>query len=187
MQSRFRENSSSKAQQEASSTASAVVTQVVTQPLLRSSSSLRESFGISSGKSLLQQQQYDSVIALLVCILIIPTTLGGYVFTFGLYAKELKELLDLSQSELTTLSTAIFCAGALQWAPGAIIDLYGERFSILTGAQLGAFSMLLYWAIARGYVYVPAADWFLVPTLVCLTVTTYFSESLIYGAVMKLP
>jgi len=126
-----------------------------------------------------------SNIELMVSVLLIPITVGCYVYSFGLYANELKENLNLSQSELTTLSSAIFCAGVLQWVPGIIVDKYGERFSMLVGAFLGSSGMVLYWFIAKTYITIEPR-WMLVPGLTALTVLIYLSECLIYGSVFKI-
>lgn len=124
-----------------------------------------------------------SNISILACVLLIPVSLGGYVYSFGLYANELKESLNLSQSELTTLSSSIFAAGALQFFPGLIVDTYGERFSLLVGGQVGGGSMLVYWMVATKYLAVER-EW-LVTILTMLTISTFLSNSLICGAVFK--
>jgi hypothetical protein len=158
----------------------------------RSSTLLRrETFQVKSAPSSLElppgnkSKPQQGSLPLLASVLMIPIALGSYVYSFGLYAHELKESLDLTQAELTTLSTAIFCAGVLQWIPGIVIDRYGERFSMLLGGQVGCGAMILYWGIARKYMVIQPG-WLLVPTLCLLTVLIYLSEALLYGSVFNI-
>ena len=95
-------------------------------------------------------------------------TTGGITYAFGLYGSALKKSLQLSQSQLDTISSANFCAGLLSWIPGMVVDKYGPRFGISVGGILGATALLSYWMVAREFVELPRS--LLIPTLCTLGV-----------------
>jgi hypothetical protein len=76
-------------------------------------------------------------------------TTGGTTYAFGLYGNALKKNLHLTQSELDTISTANFCAGALSWIPGLLVDYFGTRFGISMGGILCSMALMMYWHVAK--------------------------------------
>ena len=81
--------------------------------------------------------------------LLASMTTGGTVYAFGLYGNALKKNLHLTQSQLDTISTAIFLAGCLSWIPGLVVDYFGTRFGISCGATAGAIALMMYWHVSH--------------------------------------
>ncbi|CAB9506521.1 Nodulin-like [Seminavis robusta] len=125
-----------------------------------------------------------SNIPLLTCALLAALTTGGPTYAFGLYSSELKEMLQLSQSQLDTLSSANFCAGLLTWIPGLLVDRYGVKFSLILGGGLGATFMTAYWAVARQLI--PVSHHTILPTLCLLGVLIFMTNGLVIGSIFKL-
>eukprot|EP00539_Tryblionella_compressa_P013310 CAMPEP_0178816162 /NCGR_PEP_ID=MMETSP0746-20121128/1205_1 /TAXON_ID=913974 /ORGANISM="Nitzschia punctata, Strain CCMP561" /LENGTH=657 /DNA_ID=CAMNT_0020477169 /DNA_START=155 /DNA_END=2128 /DNA_ORIENTATION=+ len=125
-----------------------------------------------------------SNIRLLTCAFLAALTTGGVVYSFGLYGAELKSTLQLSQSQLDTISSSNFCAGLLSWIPGLMVDHLGVRLSLILGGTLGALFMTIYWAVARQLLAVPPDV--VLPLLCGLGVLIFMTNSLVTGSVFKL-
>jgi Nodulin-like len=107
------------------------------------------------------------------------------IIAFGLYSSELKETLQLSQSQLNTLSSANFCAGLVTWIPGLMVDHCGVRWSLSMGGFLGATFMMIYWAVARQFIsFLPT--WMILPTLCVLGALIFMANGLVTGSIFKL-
>ena len=118
----------------------------------------------------------------LVCVFAASATTGGTLYAFGMYGEALKQDLHLTQSQLNTISSAMFLAGLLSWIPGMIVDNFGTKFSLCLGGLMGAFSTLAYWVFARQFVVIQA----IVPTLSLLGMLTCISCAMIVGSVFKI-
>jgi drug/metabolite transporter superfamily protein YnfA len=97
-----------------------------------------------------------------------------------MYAAELKRNLQLTQSQLDTLSSAIFCAGVFSWIPGLIVDRFGTRVGTVSGGILGTVSLCCYWAVATKFF--PVERSLIVPTLCLLGVLIFLSCALIVSS-----
>lgn len=127
---------------------------------------------------------HHSNIPLLTCALLAALTTGGPTYAFGLYGGDLKESLQLTQSQLDTISSSNFCAGLLSWIPGLMVDKFGVRFSLSLGGTLGAGFMTLYWAVARQFIRLePDA---VLPALCALGVFVFMTNGLVIGSIFKL-
>ena len=97
-----------------------------------------------------QQQQLEKQLTnlplLSTCYMAALTT-GATTYAFSFYSNALKSSLHLSQNQLDTLSSAIFCAGILSWMPGMVVDSYGARFAILLGGIGNSIHLTCYWMI----------------------------------------
>ena len=113
--------------------------------------------------------------------LLASLTTGGVVYAFGLYGAALKRSLRLSQAQLDTVASAGFCAGLLSWLPGLCVDRWGPRRSLAAGGALSAAHLLLFWAVARGFL--PVAR--VVPALSAVGVGVFLSSAMIIGSVFK--
>lgn len=120
----------------------------------------------------------------LICAFLASVSTGGTTYAFGLYGAALKDSLDLSQSELDTISSANFCAGLLSWIPGLIVDRFGSRNSMAGGGILGAISLVLYWAVAKSVL--PLHRENIVPTLCLVGVIIFLSNSTVIGSIFKI-
>jgi MFS family permease len=125
-----------------------------------------------------------SNVPLLVAAFMASLTTGGTTYGFGIYGAALKHTLQLSQSELDTISSANFCAGLLSGLPGMCSDRFGPRCALSTGGICGAVALLLYWAVAKQMI--PVDRSFMVAVLSTLGVMVFMSSSLVTGAVFKL-
>jgi Nodulin-like/Major Facilitator Superfamily len=125
-----------------------------------------------------------SNIPTLVCAFLASATTGGTTYAFGLYSNALKRSLDLSQSELDTISTCFFFAGLLSFVPGYCSDRYGPRIAMIAGACSSAIMLSSYWMFATQYIILPYRS-LLVPTLSLLGVCIFLSSGLVTGAVFK--
>jgi len=74
-------------------------------------------------------------------------TTGATTYAFSFYSNALKSSLHLSQNQLDTLSSAIFCAGILSWMPGMVVDSFGARFAIIVGGIGNSVHLTCYWMI----------------------------------------
>lgn len=131
--------------------------------------------GSSAGKS---------NIPLLTAAFLAALTTGGNTYAFGLYGSALKKTLELSQSQLDTISSSNFCAGLLSWIPGGFADRFGPRFALTFGGIAGAISMTSYWLIAREFIPLPRV--LLIPTLCLFGVCIFLSNSMVIGGVFKI-
>jgi len=118
------------------------------------------------------------------CALLASLTTGGVSYAFGLYGAALKKNLQLSQSQLETISTATFFAGLFSWIPGMYVDRFGTRAGIRTGGVTGAASLLLYWAVAKQMVEIENKG-AIVGILSALSMCIFLSCALVTGAVFK--
>lgn len=118
----------------------------------------------------------------LVCVFAASATTGGTMYSFGIFGEALKQTLRLSQSELNTISSAMFIAGLFSWIPGLIVDRYGTKFSLCLGGLMGTLSTLAYWVFARQFVAIRA----IVPTLSIMGMLTCMSCAMIVGSVFKI-
>lgn len=125
-----------------------------------------------------------SNIPLLTAAFLAALTTGGNTYAFGLYGSTLKKALELSQSQLDTISSANFCAGLLSWLPGGVADKKGPRFALTFGGIAGAVSMMSYWLVAREFIPLPRA--LLIPTLCLFGVLIFLSNSMVIGGVFKI-
>jgi hypothetical protein len=123
-------------------------------------------------------------IPLLTSAFLAALTTGGTTYAFGLYGAALKKSLELSQSQLDTISSANFCAGLLSWIPGLIVDRCGPRFALSFGGILGASSLISYWLVAREFIQIDRT--MIVPTLSLLGVLIFASSALVTGSVFKI-
>jgi hypothetical protein len=123
-------------------------------------------------------------IPLLTSAYLASLTTGATTYTFGLYGAALKKSLQLSQSQLDTISSANFCAGLLSWIPGLIVDRFGPRFALSFGGMLGTSSLISYWVVARKFIQLDRMT--IVPTLSLLGVLIFASSALITGSVFKI-
>ena len=74
-------------------------------------------------------------------------TTGATTYAFSFYSNALKSSLHLSQNQLDTLSSAIFCAGILSWIPGMVVDSFGARFAMTVGGIGNMINLSCYWMI----------------------------------------
>ncbi|KAL7436178.1 hypothetical protein ACHAXM_005047 [Skeletonema potamos] len=74
-------------------------------------------------------------------------TTGATTYAFSFYSNALKTSLHLSQNQLDTLSSAIFCAGILSWIPGMIVDSFGARTAMTLGGIGNTIHLTCYWMI----------------------------------------
>ncbi|CAB9515816.1 Nodulin-like [Seminavis robusta] len=126
-----------------------------------------------------------SNIPLITCAILAAVTTGGPAYAFGIYSVELKNLLDLSQPQLDTLSSAYFCAGLFTWIPGLLVDRYGVRRAISCGGMMGATFMMAYWAVARQFIQLPSKAC-VIATLFCLGAGFCIANGLVIGAIYKI-
>jgi Nodulin-like len=125
-----------------------------------------------------------SNVPLLTSAFLASLTTGGNTYAFGIYGSALKKALQLSQSQLDTISSANFCAGLLSWIPGLFADKYGPRFALSVGGILGAASLLSYWVVAREFIELPRS--LLIPSLCTLGVLIFLTNSLVIGGIFKI-
>lgn len=104
------------------------------------------------------------------------------MYSFGIFGEALKQTLHLSQSQLNTISSAMFIAGLFSWIPGLFVDRYGTRAALCSGGLTGCLSTLAYWVFARQFVVIRA----IVPTLSILGMLTCMSCAMIVGSVFKI-
>lgn len=128
--------------------------------------------------------RHPSNIPVLTCAFLAALNAGGVIYSFGLYGGELKKNLNLTQSQLDTISSANFCAGLLGWIPGLIVDRAGVRVSVCAGGLVEAFFMTGYWAVAKQILVVPQP--YILNTLCLLGVLIFVSNGLIVGSVFKI-
>jgi len=128
--------------------------------------------------------KYRSNIPSLVAAFSAALTTGGTTYAFSIYGNDLKKSLNLSASELDTLSTAFFFAGLASWIPGLIADRLGTRFTIALGGLLGASSLLSYWVVATKWLVLPRS--LLVPVLSVLGIAIFLSCAFVTGSVFKI-
>jgi MFS family permease len=124
-------------------------------------------------------------IPIVVCAMLAAVTTGGPTYAFGLYGATLKDTLQLTQSQLDTLSSAYFCAGLLTWIPGLVVDRYGVRRAMTLGGILGAFFMCLYWVVARQWLVLPSIGWTLAALCAC-GVGSSLANGLVIGSIYKI-
>jgi hypothetical protein len=129
-------------------------------------------------------RSYRSNIPLLTCAFLAALTTGGPIYAFGLYGAELKATLELTQSQLDTISSTAFCAGLISWIPGLMVDHLGVRLSLMLGGSLGATFMMAYWAVARKLVEVHHD--IILPALCVLGILIFVANSLVTGSIFKL-
>eukprot|EP00977_Amphora_coffeiformis_P006319 scaffold1352_cov180-Amphora_coffeaeformis.AAC.9 len=127
------------------------------------------------------KQPQRSNVPSLVCVFAASATTGGAMYAFGMYGEALKQDLHLTQSQLNTISSAMFIAGLLSWIPGMMVDTLGTKFSLCLGGLSGAGSTLTYWILARQFVVMQA----IVPALSVLGMLTCLSCAMIVGSVFK--
>eukprot|EP00592_Proboscia_alata_P002736 CAMPEP_0194372428 /NCGR_PEP_ID=MMETSP0174-20130528/20787_1 /TAXON_ID=216777 /ORGANISM="Proboscia alata, Strain PI-D3" /LENGTH=139 /DNA_ID=CAMNT_0039150953 /DNA_START=88 /DNA_END=504 /DNA_ORIENTATION=+ len=89
-----------------------------------------------------------SNIPLLVTAFLSSLVSGGTVYAFSIFASPLKHNLNLTQSELDTISSAQFCAGILSWIPGMAVDRYGPRISAGMGGMCMSGFLLMYYLVS---------------------------------------
>lgn len=118
----------------------------------------------------------------LVCVFSASATTGGALYAFGMYAEAIKQTLLLSQSQLNTISAAMFIAGLFSWIPGLIVDRFGTRFSFSLGGLLGTLSTLAYWVVARQFIVIGQV----VLVLSILGMLICVSCAMIVGSVFKI-
>jgi MFS family permease len=127
----------------------------------------------------------SSNIPYLVCALLAAGTTGGTSYAFGIYGQALKETLNLTQSQLDTISSSNFAAGVVSWIPGGIVDRRGPKMGLIAGGILGSLSLMLFWAISRSII--PIVPQSLIVTLLSACgVLIFVASSLITGSVFKL-
>ncbi|CAB9501855.1 Nodulin-like [Seminavis robusta] len=122
-------------------------------------------------------------IPVLTCSFLAALTTGATSYSFGLYAGELKARLEFSQSQLDTISSAIFFAGIFSWVPGLVVDNFGTRTGTVSGGLMGAISLSCFWAVSTKFF--PLEQHLLVPVLSSLGVLIFLSCALITGSVFK--
>jgi hypothetical protein len=135
-------------------------------------------------KEVTDEETRGANIPLLTSAYLATLTTGGTTYAFGLYGAALKKSLQLSQSQLDTVSSANFCAGLLSWIPGLIVDRCGPRFALSFGGILGASSLISYWLVAREFIQIDRI--MIVPTLSLLGVLIFASSALVTGSVFKI-
>jgi hypothetical protein len=121
------------------------------------------------------------------CAILASITTGGTTYAFGLYGDALKKSLNLTQSQLDTISAVFFSAGLLSFIPGGFADRYGTRLGISMGGMSGAFSLLFFWVVSKGWIPFLSSD----PTVVVMVLSTlsvgiFLSCALITGSVFKI-
>ena len=119
-----------------------------------------------------------------VCALLAAATTGGTVYSFSIYGEDLKVSLNLTQTQLSYISTSFFVAGIFSVIPGAIVDRWGPRFSIIAGGSMGAFATITFWLIGREILLCPSLGWTL-SMLSLMGITTFMSCALIIGSTFK--
>lgn len=121
----------------------------------------------------------------LCCALLASITTGGTTYAFGLYGSAMKKTLHLTQSQLDTISTALFCAGLASWIPGMFVDRFGTRLGIALGGIIGAVSLMCYWVISIGYIQFDEKG-LVVFLLSVLGIIIFLSCALVTGSVFKI-
>jgi fucose permease len=124
------------------------------------------------------------------CAILASITTGGTTYAFGLYGGELKKRLHLTQTQLDTISAVFFSAGLLSFIPGALVDRFGARNGICAGGVTGAVSLMMFWAVAKGYFpYFSSSKsddpTFMIAVLSILNVGIFLSCALVTGSVFK--
>lgn len=126
------------------------------------------------------------------CAILASITTGGTTYAFGLYGGALKKRLQLTQSQLDTISAVFFSAGLLSFIPGAMVDRFGARNGICVGGITGAVSLMMFWAVAKGHFpYFSSSSengdpTFIVAVLSTLNVGIFLSCALVTGSVFKI-
>ena len=122
----------------------------------------------------------------LVCAFSASATTGGTIYAFGVFAKDLKLALQLTQMQLGNISAALFIAGLLSWLPGLVVDRMKMRFSMSLGGVSGAVFTTMYWLLCRHPSAFPIFQQHPVSILSLLAVAICLSCGLIVGSVFKL-
>ena len=104
------------------------------------------------------------------------------MYAFGMYGEALKESLHLSQSQLNTISSAMFIAGLLSWISGLVVDRFGTKVYLCFGGMMGFELTLAYWVFAKKFVLLKS----IVPTLSLLGMLTCLNCAMIVGSVFKI-
>ena len=121
----------------------------------------------------------------LLCAFSASATTGGTSYAFGIYSSALKHNLHLSQGQLDSISTAFFVAGLFTFIPGYCSDRFGTKMAMSLGGCTGATSLLLYWCVAKQFIYIQSHT-ILVYILSGLGIATFLSCGLVTGAVFKI-
>ena len=124
-------------------------------------------------------------IPLLTCALLAALTTGGPVYAFGLYGGDLKTQLELSQSQLDTISSSNFCAGLLSWIPGLLVDHFGVKIGLVSGGCLGCTFMMAYWVVAKQLLVLPNQQT-TIAALCGFGILIFMSNALVIGSVYKI-
>jgi MFS family permease len=130
-------------------------------------------------------REEQSNIPLITCAILAAVTTGGPAYAFGIYSVELKNSLNLTQTQLDTLSSAYFCAGLFSWIPGLLVDRYGVRRAMSMGGIAGASLMMAYWAVARQFLHLPSTAC-VIATLFILSAGFCISNGLVIGSIYKI-
>lgn len=130
---------------------------------------------------------HQTNVPLVCCAILASITTGGTTYAFGLYGDALKKTLHLTQSQLDTISAVFFSAGLLSFIPGAYADRFGTRLGISIGGIAGATTLMLYWAVSKGFLPAVSDDPALVVVVLSiLGVGIFLSCALVTGSVFKI-
>lgn len=130
---------------------------------------------------------FETNIPSVCCAILASITTGGTTYAFGLYGDALKKTLHLTQSQLDTISAVFFSAGLLSFIPGAYVDRFGTRLGISIGGVAGAATLMLYWAVSRGFFpHLSTNPNMVVLVLSILGVGIFLSCALVTGSVFKI-
>lgn len=115
-------------------------------PLHSNSSNNNSSSNSHPSTVVLEQPKLTNLPLLSACYMSALTT-GATTYAFSFYSNALKSSLHLSQNQLDTLSSAIFCAGILSWMPGMVVDSFGARTAMIMGGIGNTIHLSCYWMI----------------------------------------
>ena len=137
---------------------------------------------------------------LTVCYISALTT-GATAYSFSFYSSDLKSILQLSQNQIDTLSSATFVAGLVSWIPGILVDRYGPRYAMIVGSVCNAILLTYYWLLVTQRIKLLLFHYnddndddsnsssnndLLVLVLSCLSVLIFMGNALITGSVFKI-
>ena len=137
----------------------------------------------SSPSSSTQPTNQTNLPLLSACYMAALTT-GATTYAFSFYSNALKSSLHLSQNQLDTLSSAIFCAGVLSWMPGMVVDSFGARTAMILGGIGNTINLSCYWIIVTERVEISNMN-VLMFLLSVLGVLIFVGCALVTGSVFK--
>jgi MFS family permease len=137
---------------------------------------------------------------LLTACYISALTTGATAYSFSFYSSDLKSIVQLSQNQIDTLSSATFVAGLVSWIPGIIVDRYGPRYAMIVGSVCNAILLTYYWLLVTQRIKLlfhyhndnddnnnsSSNNDLLIFVLSCISVLIFMGNALITGSVFKI-